>query len=461
MLEGKKVLCSAGVNFCMVYPNGDVYRCMRDYNTGRPPLFNIKNYNMDLRLHRSPFNCRHRICNTSCDSDWATKWLFAGGELYKKIPATEWDDVGRGRWASQELDDESLSEFLMMVWTPTLICNYSCKYCGCASGVNNIKESFNSSWPQLSDREWMRFFENILSKFEWGVIQTNGGEPLLSSSVVPVLSVVANSFAVNLVSNLSVNVTDLVRANISPYSHDSGAGLRVTASLHPSSKSFSWDQFLGKLLLLKDRGLLRGVNFVGWPEQLFLYEYYRDMLARYEIEIWLQPWVGPDNFGYSEYSAGEMEYLNRFASPSRKLSNQLDLSPFVDSPYFDYDIEVKSIDIDGYDVKLSLAVENNGIEPWCDGDDLIRVGARVCSRSGSRRVDREFRGVLGHGVSRQGRAHVDVCIDTRGLLAGDYVVVLDLVKEGCFWFEQHGCAPVSLALTVGESGVVSVMSDYE
>ena len=36
------MLCSAGVSYFHVYPNGDVYRCLADYNARRPPMFNLK-----------------------------------------------------------------------------------------------------------------------------------------------------------------------------------------------------------------------------------------------------------------------------------------------------------------------------------------------------------------------------------------------------------------------------------
>ena len=36
------MLCSAGVSYFHVYPNGDVYRCLADFNARRPPMFNLK-----------------------------------------------------------------------------------------------------------------------------------------------------------------------------------------------------------------------------------------------------------------------------------------------------------------------------------------------------------------------------------------------------------------------------------
>ena len=36
--SNQKVFCSAGISHLLLYPNGDVYRCMADYNDKLPPL---------------------------------------------------------------------------------------------------------------------------------------------------------------------------------------------------------------------------------------------------------------------------------------------------------------------------------------------------------------------------------------------------------------------------------------
>jgi radical SAM protein with 4Fe4S-binding SPASM domain len=56
------VLCSAGVSYFHVYPNGDVYRCLADYNARRPPMFNLKR-----RGGRSIRPGDHERCYNACD----------------------------------------------------------------------------------------------------------------------------------------------------------------------------------------------------------------------------------------------------------------------------------------------------------------------------------------------------------------------------------------------------------
>ena len=52
------MLCSAGVSYFHVYPNGDVYRCLADWNARRPPMFNLKRDGWQGAVE--PTLCDHR-----------------------------------------------------------------------------------------------------------------------------------------------------------------------------------------------------------------------------------------------------------------------------------------------------------------------------------------------------------------------------------------------------------------
>ena len=70
------MLCSAGVSYFHVYPNGDVYRCLADYNARRPPMFNLKRDGWKGAV--DPTVCDHERCYNACDLDWTTKWQVDG-----------------------------------------------------------------------------------------------------------------------------------------------------------------------------------------------------------------------------------------------------------------------------------------------------------------------------------------------------------------------------------------------
>lgn len=450
----KTVRCSAGTNYCMIYPNGDVYRCMRDYNTRSNPILNINN---KFSLFDRPQICRQMICNTSCDSDWATKWFIKDDRVISKIQATEWDGVTSIHpWKHQDLDDEDINKFLMMIWTPTLLCNYNCSYCGCASRKNEIYSSFPSSTPELNSNDWVTFFEKLSDVYNWGLLQTNGGEPLLSHATIPVLKLISSKFAINLVSNISLKINELVRSGIPPYSKKTNVGLTLTASLHPNAKNFKWDTFLGKLLLLKEYGYLRGVNFVSWPEQMFSYPYYKKILDDLSIQLWLQPWVGPDNKGYNGYTQIEKEFLDRNALHSRATNNQLDLKDYVPIPPWNSEIELLVVHKEAKNVKLTFKVKNTGAEVWSEDRD-VRLGIKLMQNiEGLERPEKEFRAYLDSDLSSG-----DSFIKEIGILNKDFPInncrmIIDMVKENAFWFSQQGSEVLQLTANRMKNGNVEI-----
>ena len=68
--------CTAGSSYILLYPNGDVYRCMRNYNTLEKPMYNLREKNYKILLNNSAKECNQIICNTSCDLDWSSKFVF-------------------------------------------------------------------------------------------------------------------------------------------------------------------------------------------------------------------------------------------------------------------------------------------------------------------------------------------------------------------------------------------------
>lgn len=450
----KKVRCSAGTNYCMAYPNGDVYRCMRDYNTRSNPLLNIKD---NFSLFDRPQICIQRICNTSCDSDWATKWFIEDDRVKNKIQATEWDGVTSIHpWKFQNLEDEDINKFIMIIWTPTLLCNYNCSYCGCAASKNKIFSSFPSSSPEVSTSEWIAFFEKVIQTYSWGLLQTNGGEPILSQATIPVLRLISSKFAINLVSNISVKINELVRSGIPPFSKKTNVGLMLTASLHPSTKNFSWDAFLGKLMLLKEYGYLRGVNFVAWPEQMFAYPYYKKILDNLNIQLWLQPWVGPDNSGYNGYTQIEQEFVDRYASNSRVTNNQLDLKDYVPIPPWNSEIILVIAQKEDDNVKFTFKVKNTGTEVWTE-DNAVRLGVKLLNNiEGLEKPEKEFRAYLDSDVANGDIFIKEIVICNKDFPVGKSRMIVDIVKENAFWLSQQGSEILQLTINRMTNGEVDI-----
>jgi hypothetical protein len=451
----REVRCSAGVSFGLLYPNGDVYRCMRDYNTRTPPIGNI--LDDAFSWHDRPKTCQQRICNTSCDSDWSSKWFITDGVVDRHVRATEWNDVTQQKhpWRDQTLERPQ-RESIMLIWTPTLPCNYSCSYCGCAAGKTQVLREFPSATPELSVAQWQSVFARFTQQFSWGHLQTNGGEPFLSEALIPVFEQIADHFAINVVTNVSLKMYELTRSRIKPYDAQSDTGLQITASLHPTSRNFRWDSFLGNVLMLQGNGFLRGVNFVGWPGQLFMYEYYRDVLGKYGVDVLLQPWVGMDNEGYEGYTEAETDYVQEHTRSSRKLENQLDLSDYIAMPDHAAELEVNRANPQGdteHRHTFAVRVTNAGTRTWNpDGAGDVRLGARLFTSNKSKRIAvREDRADLDGPIASGESRDVVITVHTGDVAAGDYELAFDVVHENKFWFADLGSAEFRVPITVGQT----------
>ena len=332
------MLCSAGVSYFHVYPNGDVYRCLADYNARRAPMFNLKRDGW--KGGADPTLCDHERCYNACDLDWTTKWqVDAQGRVEKTFEGQRKEiekDVSL-LLCSQRLEAPQ-RRMAYFIWSPTLVCNYTCAYCGCAAGEKPNKD-FPSSSPELTVGEWIDVWSEILERFEYGILSITGGEPLLSEATLPVLGMATQKFACYITSNISRNIMEFTRSirPEGPPSVVEGLGqvpiglCGINCSLHPTSKGFNWELFKGSLLLLRSAGFEVSVNYVGYPLQLYLAPEYKAWCEQNQIPFTLSSWQGVDNEGnVSRYSLPERTFFEEIAPSHRKKSNEL---VFMDCRY--------------------------------------------------------------------------------------------------------------------------------
>ena len=332
------MLCSAGVSYFHVYPNGDVYRCLADYNARRAPMFNLKRDGWKGAV--DPTVCDHERCYNACDLDWTTKWqVDERGRLEKTFEGQRKDvDTEVSRFLCSQPLEAPQRRMAYFIWSPTLACNYTCAYCGCAAGEKRISE-FPSSSAELTPDEWMDVWGDILERFDYGVLSVTGGEPLLSEATIPVLGMVAQKFACYMTSNISRNIMEFTRGRIRPGAvravdgfGDVPVGLcGINCSLHPTSKGFNWELFKGSILLLRSAGFQVSVNYVGYPLQLYLAPEYKAWCEQNDIDFTLSSWQGVDNEGnHARYSFPERTFFEEIAPLHRKKANEL---VFVDCRY--------------------------------------------------------------------------------------------------------------------------------
>jgi hypothetical protein len=451
------MLCSAGASYFHVYPNGDVYRCLADFNARRPPMFNLKRDGWQAAA--DPTVCDHERCYNACDLDWTTKWQVDGeGRLEKTFDGQRKDieqDVSLFL-CSQRLDSPQ-RRMAYFIWSPTLACNYTCAYCGCAAGAKQIRSDFPSSYPELTVDEWTDIWSDILERFDYGIVSVTGGEPLLSEATIPVLSMAAQKFACYVTSNVSRNVMEFSRGRIRPGEPCDVEGFGrvpvglsgINCSLHPTSKGFNWDLFKGSVLLLRSAGFHVSVNYVGYPLQLYLAPDYQAWCDQNDIEFTLSSWQGVDNDGtIARYSRSERAFFEEMAPPHRKQANEL---VFLDCRY-EVKLDTPSTRVWMADV-LTLTGRIRNLSPtawqvgsgpgqWRVAGYLTRIGRR-------KQWVRELRTEPPDScVPQHGELDFALTIDTRGLAAGVYEVWIDMLMDDRNWMALHGAVPAAATLRI-------------
>jgi hypothetical protein len=444
------MLCSAGVSYFHVYPNGDVYRCLADYNARRPPMFNLKLDGWKGAV--DPTVCDHERCYNACDLDWTTKWQVDGQGRLEKTFEGQRKDIEKEIslfLCSQRLESPQ-RRMAYFIWSPTLACNYTCAYCGCAAGEKRLRNDFPSSYPELTVDEWVDIWSDILNRFEYGILSITGGEPLLSDAAVPVLGMVSQKFACYITSNVSRNIMEFTRGRIRSgeprvvdgFGHVPVGLSGINCSLHPTSKGFNWELFKGSVLLLRNAGFVVSVNYVGYPLQLYLAPEYKAWCEQNAIAFTLSAWQGVDNDGnVSRYSLPERTFFEAIAPSHRKKANEL---VFTDRSYevtLDSPVtRVLMADV----VMLTGRIRNLSHTAWQVGTGPGRWSvAAYLTRIGRRKQwIRELRTSPPDGrVPHKGDLEFAMRIDTRGLEPGIYEVWIDMLMDDRNWMALQGAVP--------------------
>ena len=452
------VLCSAGVNYFHVYPNGDVYRCLADYNARRAPMFNLQRDGWKGAV--DPTACDHERCYNACDLDWTTKWQVDDqGQLQRTLEGQRKDiETELSALLCAQRLDAPQRRMAYFIWSPTLACNYTCAYCGCAAGEARIKAELPSSHPELTVDQWIDIWSDIQERFEYGVLSVTGGEPLLSDATVPVLRMMTHKFACYVTSNISRNVMEFTRGLMRPPGAsrvvealgDVPIGLcGVNCSLHPTSKGFNWELFKGSIFLLRNAGFQVSVNFVGYPLQLYLAPEYKAWCEQNHIAFTVSSWQGVDNDGnIARYSPPERTFFEEIAPPHRQTANEL---VFMDCSY---DITLDNanarvlmtdvLTLTGRIRNLSHTAWQIGSGPghWSVAGYLTRIGRRKQWVRELRTSPPDCR------VPPDGELEFALPIDTRGLAPGIYDVWIDMLMDRRNWMALHGATPMTARLRI-------------
>jgi MoaA/NifB/PqqE/SkfB family radical SAM enzyme/Flp pilus assembly protein TadD len=194
------------------------------------------------------------------------------------------------------------------VWFLTWACNFKCPYCW---EVQRIAHGELKPDPFLKAEKWVAAWNRIRP----ATLDISGGEPFLQPDFIPMLQGMDNSIRIAITTNLSFDLTEFVQ-KISP-----NKVFSMTLSFHPTQK-LPLNVFLGKALLLKNRGFRTMVNFVTYPEQLWMLGNYKQLFESHGLGFHVDPYATTPYYPFA-LSEKERAYLRPFVGGDRAHASAL------------------------------------------------------------------------------------------------------------------------------------------
>lgn len=195
------------------------------------------------------------------------------------------------------------------VWFTTYACNFKCHYCwevqAQAAGLYKPAPFGDSAGPWVT--AWNRLKPRVLD--------ITGGEPFLLPWFVDLIEGLDPEIKLGLTTNLSHDLTGFVQR----VPADRFAS--VTCSFHPTENGtarhpMNPDLFLGRCLLLKNRGFRVSVNYVVWPEQLWLIADHKARFERHGLRFHVDPYSSISYYPI-ELTEAEQAYAAQFVGSGR------------------------------------------------------------------------------------------------------------------------------------------------
>lgn len=151
-------------------------------------------------------------------------------------------------------------------WLIHYKCNYRCLYC-----------FFEGLWEEVEKRnhyqpleKWLEAWNRILERYKYVRILITGGEPFIYPSFIELVGELSKNFSIGFDTNLSCAKEELINFVKQTVVKNISLGL----SFHPSFADYNL--FLEKALFLKKTGYRICVQYVSYPPQIKMMQYYRD-----------------------------------------------------------------------------------------------------------------------------------------------------------------------------------------
>lgn len=500
-IERRKITCTGGMSTLVLKPNGSIYRCAMQCDSGAPPLCHIEDN--ELALYERPEPCSFEQCTANCDITDTQKFIYERSLSGEEVCAgtyvshTGLEPAARNNFLSYHQPGKQKKKIGKISWYPSIRCNFNCFYCDSGDSRKVAAGLIRASTPELTGPQWLKGMKRLYDHFDWAVVFIVGGEPTLLDYLLPAIKMLSSKFHCLLFSNLSQGVFELSRSGIQPASPafpyplgDLPVGLSVNASLHPLAKAFHAERFKASALLLRHNGYPVSVSMPGHPLQLFLAEDWAAWCARHSLPFYLQSWKGEDHAGHiARYSAAERDYVARYElfealceddqrplpapsgqppwhakQPGLSAAQMELLGPYprylsghLTMKLWDYELSRLPPQIQissGTSLSLAGRVRNLSDEAFAP-DKGFKVGARLYKGSGPAAL-LEGRAEFASPLQPEEERDFSLHLDCSGLAAGVYRLAVDVVREGAFWLTQKGARggrPYDLDVSIHEQGV--------
>lgn len=200
-----------------------------------------------------------------------------------------------------------------IVWVESHYCNYKCPYCS----IHKLDKCVAIDWNKWVER---------LNSLNPQVIDITGGEPFLNPHMIDIIK--GLNCKVGLTTNMSRDLTRLAQ-EVSPDKLFS-----ITASYHPT-QNINRDWFTGKIVMLMQRGFHVTVNFVAYPEQMYLIPSLQAYFQAFGIPFHVDPYAEDKDYPYT-FNEREKSFLRPFTAQNRLHKIDNPISTIMCSAGMDY-----------------------------------------------------------------------------------------------------------------------------
>lgn len=184
------------------------------------------------------------------------------------------------------------------LWFATDACNYRCPYCWQQDKPLPKQAGTLEDWLAA----WNRLAPDMLD--------ITGGEPFVVPWMLDLMASLDPSIKLAVTTNLSKSVIDLIK-RVPPHRLVS-----VTTSWHPTQR-MGLEEFTAKCVLLQKRGYHVVVNYLTWPEQLWITNHFRQWFVNTRLPFHVDKYAPHSEAKALPPNEAERAYAAPLVGPDR------------------------------------------------------------------------------------------------------------------------------------------------